>query len=175
MDVRRTALAGVLVIEPRVFRDDRGFFVETYHARRYADVGIHLPFVQDNHSRSRQGTLRGLHFQRTRPQGKLVRVVEGEVLDVAADIDPTSPTYGQWVAVSLSADNFRQLYVPPGYAHGFYVVSETAQLEYKCTDFYDPADEGGVMWDDPVLGIEWPTNAPLLSPRDTQHPPLQRR
>ncbi len=175
MDVHRTALAGVLVIEPRVFRDDRGFFIETYHANRYADVGIDLPFVQDNHSRSRQGTLRGLHFQRTRPQGKLVRVVEGEVLDVAADIDPASPTYGQWVAVSLSADNFRQLYVPPGYAHGFYVVSETTQLEYKCTDFYDPADEGGVMWDDPVLGIEWPTGAPRLSPRDTQHPPLPRR
>ncbi len=175
MQVHATALPGVVVIEPRVFLDERGFFVETYHARRYAEAGIDAAFIQDNHSRSRRGTLRGLHFQRTRPQGKLVRVVEGEVLDVAADVDPTSPTYGRWVSVSLSSDNFRQLYVPPGYAHGFCVVSETAQLEYKCTDFYDPADEGGVMWDDPVLGIEWPTRTPILSERDKRHPALPRR
>ena len=175
MQVHATALPGVVVIEPRVFLDERGFFVETYHARRYAEAGIDAAFIQDNHSRSRRGTLRGLHFQRTRPQGKLVRVVEGEVLDVAADVDPTSPTYGRWVSVSLSSDNFRQLYVPPDYAHGFCVVSETAQLEYKCTDFYDPADEGGVMWDDPVLGIEWPTRTPILSERDKRHPALPRR
>ena len=175
MEVHATALPGVLIIEPRVFRDGRGFFVETYHERRYMEAGIALPFVQDNHSRSRAHTLRGLHFQRQRPQGKLVRVIEGEVIDVAADVNPASPTYGQWVSVSLSDENFRQIYVPPGYAHGFCVVSEIAQVEYKCTDFYDPADEGGVMWNDPVLGIEWPTTTPLLSERDQRHPPLPAR
>lgn len=172
MQVIATRLPGVVIIEPRVFLDGRGFFLESYHARRYADAGIGLAFVQDNHSRSRKDTLRGLHFQRTRPQGKLVRVIEGEVLDVAADVDPASPTYGQWVGVTLSAENFRQIYVPPGYAHGFCVVSDVAQVEYKCTDFYDPADEGGVMWNDPVLAIDWPTTAPILSERDQRHPPL---
>ncbi len=175
MLVQATALPGVLVIEPRVFHDGRGFFVETYHANRYAEVGIDATFVQDNHSRSRQGTLRGLHFQRARPQGKLVRVVEGEVFDVAADVNPHSPTYGRWVGVSLSAENFRQLFVPPGYAHGFFVVSAIAQLEYKCSDFYDPADEGGVMWNDPVLAIDWPTSSPILSERDQRHPALPPR
>jgi dTDP-4-dehydrorhamnose 3,5-epimerase len=172
MQVRQTRLPGVVIIEPTVFQDDRGFFLETWHARKYAEAGIEVAFVQDNHSRSRKDTLRGLHFQRTRPQGKLVRVIEGEIFDVAADIDPASPGYGQWVGVSLSADNFHQIYVPPGYAHGFCVVSEVAQVEYKCTDFYDPADEGGVMWNDPVLGIAWPTAAPILSRRDENHPPL---
>ncbi|BCS33170.1 dTDP-4-dehydrorhamnose 3,5-epimerase [Luteitalea sp. TBR-22] len=172
MRVLKTALPGVVIIEPRVFRDERGFFLETYHATRYAEAGLDVAFVQDNHSRSRKGTLRGLHFQRTRPQGKLVRVVEGEIYDVAADIDPSSPTYGQWVGVALSADNFHQIYVPPGYAHGFCVVSEVAQVEYKCTEFYDPADEGGVMWNDPVLGVSWPVETPVLSERDTRHPPL---
>ena len=175
MQVLSTALAGVVIIDPTVFRDARGFFLESYHARRYSEAGLELPFVQDNHSRSRKDTLRGLHFQRTRPQGKLVRAVAGEIFDVAADIDPSSPTYGTWVGVSLSAENFRQLYVPPGYAHGFCVVSEEAEVEYKCTDFYDPADEGGVMWNDPVLRITWPTVAPILSPRDQAHQPLGRR
>jgi dTDP-4-dehydrorhamnose 3,5-epimerase len=175
MQVLATRLPGVLIIEPRVFLDGRGFFLETYHATRYADAGIDATFVQDNHSRSRKDTLRGLHLQHTKPQGKLVRVIEGEVLDVAADVDPTSSTYGQWVGVMLSADNFRQMYVPPGYAHGFLVVSEIAQVEYKCTDFYDQADEGGVMWNDPVLAIDWPTTTPLLSERDQRHPPLPRR
>ena len=172
MNVIATKLPGVVIIEPRVFRDERGFFLETYHAERYAEAGLDVAFVQDKHSRSVRNTLRGLHYQKTKPQGKLVRAVEGEVFDVAADIDPASPTYGQWVGVSLSADNFRQLYVPPGYAHGFCVVSEFAQIEYKCTDFYDPDDEGGVMWDDPVLSIDWPTRAPLLSARDQGHPRL---
>ena len=175
MQVLATRLPGVLIIEPRVFLDGRGFFLETYHATRYADAGIDVAFVQDNHSRSRKDTLRGLHLQRTKPQGKLVRVVEGEVLDVAADVDPASPTYGQWVGVTLSADNFRQMYVPPGYAHGFCVVSDIAQVEYKCTDFYDQADEDGVMWNDPVLAIDWPTTTPILSERDQRHPPLPRR
>ena len=174
MQVVQTRLPGVVIIEPRVFRDDRGFFLETYHAARYAEHGLTLPFVQDNHSRSREGTLRGLHFQRTKPQGKLVRAVEGTIFDVAADIDPASPTYGQWVGVELSAENFRQIYVPPGYAHGFCVVSDVAQVEYKCTDFYDPADEGGVMWNDPVLGVAWPIAVPILSARDQAHPPLAR-
>jgi len=174
MRVRQTTLPGVVIIEPRVFQDDRGFFLETWHTRRYAEAGIEATFVQDNHSRSRKDTLRGLHFQRTRPQGKLVRVIEGEIFDVAADFTPGPPSYGQWVGVSLSADNFHQIYVPPGYAHGFCVVSEVAQVEYKCTDFYDPADEDGVMWNDPVLGISWPTTDPILSRRDQQHPPLGR-
>ncbi len=174
MRVRQTTLPGVVIIEPQVFQDDRGFFLETWHTRRYAEAGIEASFVQDNHSRSRKDTLRGLHFQRTRPQGKLVRVIEGEIFDVAADVTPDSPTYGQWVGVSLSADNFHQIYVPPGYAHGFCVVSEVAQVEYKCTDFYDPADEDGVMWNDPVLGIAWPTADPILSRRDQQHLPLLR-
>lgn len=172
MRVIATRLPGVLIVEPTVFQDERGFFLETYHAQRYAEAGVDVTFVQDNHSRSRRDTLRGLHFQRTRPQGKLVRAIAGEIFDVAADVDPASPTYRQWVAVSLSADNFRQFYVPPGYAHGFCVVSEVAEVEYKCTEFYDPADEGGVMWNDPALAITWPTRTPILSDRDRTHPPL---
>jgi dTDP-4-dehydrorhamnose 3,5-epimerase len=175
MQIETTALPGVLIIEPRVFLDERGFFLETWHFRKYSEAGIEVAFVQDNHSRSHRDTLRGLHFQRTRPQGKLVRAVEGEIFDVAADVDPGSPTYGQWVGVTLTADNFRQIYVPPGYAHGFCVVSEVAQVEYKCTDFYDPADEGGVMWNDPVLAITWPCQEPVLSTRDQRHPSLPQR
>jgi dTDP-4-dehydrorhamnose 3,5-epimerase len=175
MKILTTLLPGVVIIEPQVFRDERGFFLESWHARKYAEAGLDVSFVQDNHSRSVKDTLRGLHFQRTKPQGKLVRAIEGAIFDIAADINPGSPTYGQWVGVSLSADDFRQIYVPPGYAHGFCVVSEVAQVEYKCTDFYDPADEGGVMWDDPVLAITWPTTSPILSRRDQQHPPLAQR
>lgn len=175
MQVIATKLAGVVIIEPRVFRDDRGFFLETYQAERYAAAGIALPFVQDNHSRSRQGTLRGLHFQRTKPQGKLVRAIQGVIFDVAADVAPGSPTFGQWVGVELSADNFRQIYVPPRYAHGFCVISDVAEVEYKCTELYDPADEGGVMWNDPVLAIRWPTDTPMVSARDSAHPPLRWR
>lgn len=172
MRVLQTRLPGVVIIEPQVYRDERGFFLETWHARRYVEAGIDASFVQDNHSRSVKDTLRGLHFQRTRPQGKLVRAIEGEIFDVAADVNPDSPHYGEWVGVSLSANDFRQIYVPPGYAHGFCVISEAAQVEYKCTDLYDPADEGGVMWNDPVLAIAWPTSAPVLSRRDQAHPPL---
>ncbi len=175
MRVRETPLAGALVIEPRVFHDPRGFFVETYHAARYAEAGIHGPFVQDNHSRSLRGTLRGLHFQWRRPQGKLVRVIEGEIFDVAVDIRPGSPTFGQWAGLRLSADNFRQFFVPPGCAHGLCVVSEVAQVEYKCTDLYDPEGEGGIAWNDPDLAIPWPIDAPLLSARDEQHPTLRAR
>ena len=173
MKVLQTRIPGVVIIEPQVYRDERGFFLETWHFRRYAEAGLEVTFVQDNHSRSVKDTLRGLHFQRTRPQGKLVRAIEGEIFDVAADVNPASPYYGQWVGVTLSAEDFRQIYVPPGYAHGFCVVSDVAQVEYKCTDFYDPADEGGVMWNDPVLGITWPTTTPILSRRDQVHPPLR--
>lgn len=172
MNVIATKLPGVVIIEPRVFRDERGFFLETYHAQRYAEAGLDVAFVQDNHSRSVRNTLRGLHFQKTKPQGKLVRAVEGEVFDVAADINPASPSYGQWVGVTLSADNFKQLYVPPGYAHGFCVVSEFAQIEYKCTDFYDEADQAGVSWNDRILSVNWPVRDPLLSAKDRLLPNL---
>ncbi len=167
-----TRLQGPVLIEPAVHGDARGFFVETYRQGVFAEFGVHDDFVQDNHSRSRRGTLRGLHFQRTRPQGKLIRVVEGEIYDVAADVNPRSPTFRQWVGVTLSADSFRQMYVPPAYAHGFCVTSEVAQVEYKCTDYYDPVDEAGVMWNDEFLAIDWPIADPVLSRRDQQHPPL---
>ena len=167
-----TALPDVILVEPDVYKDDRGFFLETYHERKYAEGGIAGPFVQDNHSRSVQGTLRGLHAQIRRPQGKLVRAVEGEMFDVAVDIRPGSPTFGRWVGVRLSGENFRQLYVPPGFAHGFCVLSPFAQVEYKCTDLYDPADEIGIAWNDPALGIAWPIMDPILSTRDQGHRPL---
>ncbi len=170
MEVIDTALAGVKIIVPKVFGDSRGFFKETFQARRYRDLaGIELPFVQDNYSRSQKGVLRGLHFQISRPQGKLVSCPAGEVLDVAVDIDPGSPTCGQHVAVLLSAENHRQLWVPPGYAHGFLVLSDTADFAYKCTDYYDPSDEGGILWNDPDIGIEWPISAPLLSAKDLKN------
>ena len=169
MRVIPTELPGVLVVEPDVHRDGRGFFLETYHAERYREHGIAGPFVQDNHSRSVAGTLRGLHLQRRRPQGKLIRVIEGEVFDVAVDVRRGSPTFGRWVSVTLSGDNFRQCYVPPGFAHGFCVVSPIAQLEYKCTDLYDRGGEIGIAWNDPALGITWPVADPILSPRDSRH------
>jgi dTDP-4-dehydrorhamnose 3,5-epimerase len=166
-------LPDVLVIEPRVHRDARGFFVETYHAERYRDAGIDAVFVQDNHSRSVRHTLRGLHWQVTpHPQAKLIRVVDGEILDVAVDIRDGSPTFGRWAAVTLSSENFRQLFVPIGFAHGFLVLSETADIEYKCSDIYAPAAERGLMWNDPAIGIAWPIDSPILSPRDRAHPPL---
>jgi dTDP-4-dehydrorhamnose 3,5-epimerase len=161
-----TELEGVMVVEPTVHRDDRGFFLEAYHAQRYAEHGIDAVFVQDNHSRSARGTLRGLHTQVRRPQGKLLRAVEGEIFDVAVDIREGSPSFGHWVGVVLSADNFRQLWVPPGFAHGFCVTSEIAQVEYKCTEVYDPADELSVLWNDPDIGVDWPVDEPLLSDRD---------
>jgi dTDP-4-dehydrorhamnose 3,5-epimerase len=172
MRVTETSLPGVLLIEPVVHRDGRGFFVETYHAGRYREHGIAAPFVQDNHSRSIQGTLRGLHLQLQRPQGKLIHVIEGEIFDVAVDVRRGSAAFGRWVSVNLSADNFRQVYVPPGFAHGFFVVSPIAQVEYKCTDLYDPASEVGIAWNDPAIGIAWPTREPVLSARDSAHPTL---
>jgi len=170
--VVKTELPGVLVIEPEVHADGRGFFLETYHAARYSEHGIDGPFVQDNHSRSTGGTLRGLHLQVRRPQGKLVRVIEGEIFDVAVDVRRGSPTFGRWVAVSLSADNFRQCYIPEGFAHGFCVVTPIAQVEYKCTDLYDPDSEIGIAWNDPALAIPWPVRDPILSNRDRCHPTL---
>ena len=172
MRVVPTAIPGVLVIKPDVHTDGRGFFLETYHANRYAAQGIQGPFVQDNHSRSTAGTLRGLHLQLQHPQGKLVRAIEGEIYDVAVDVRRGSPTFGRWVAVTLTAANFRQCYVPPGFAHGFCVVSPVAQVEYKCTDVYDPSDEIGIAWNDPALAISWPVREPMLSPRDARHPTL---
>ncbi|MBX7219862.1 MAG: dTDP-4-dehydrorhamnose 3,5-epimerase [Blastocatellia bacterium] len=167
-----TELPEVIIIEPVVFRDTRGFFLETYQARKYREGGIDVTFVQDNHSRSSRGTLRGLHAQRTKPQGKLVRVIQGEIYDVAVDIRPHSPTFGRWVGLTLSAENFLQVFVPPGFAHGFCVVSETAEVEYKCTDFYNPGDEIGICWNDPALAIPWPVTEPILSTKDANHPCL---
>ncbi|MDA7696458.1 dTDP-4-dehydrorhamnose 3,5-epimerase [Porticoccaceae bacterium] len=167
MNVVKTKLIDCVIIEPQIFGDERGFFLETFQAERYAELaGITLPFVQDNHSRSSKGVLRGLHFQKTKPQGKLVRVVKGEVFDVAVDIRQGSPTYGQWEAVILSEENKTQFWVPPGFAHGFIVLSNTADFEYKCTDYYDPSDEGSVLWNDPDLDIPWPIVTPILSNKD---------
>jgi dTDP-4-dehydrorhamnose 3,5-epimerase len=167
-----TSVPDVLVIEPDVHADGRGFFLETYQADRYRECGIPGPFVQDNHSRSAAGTLRGLHLQIRRPQGKLIRVVEGEIFDVAVDVRRGSPTFGQWVGVTLSAESFKQIYIPIGFAHGFAVVSEVAQVEYKATDFYDPKGELGIAWNDPALAIKWPSATPMLSARDAKHPTL---
>ncbi|MDH1622344.1 dTDP-4-dehydrorhamnose 3,5-epimerase [Pseudomonas chengduensis] len=174
MNVIDTALTGVKIIEPKVFGDARGFFMETFSAQRYRDeAGIELAFVQDNHSRSRKGVLRGLHFQKTKPQGKLVSVVRGAVYDVAADINPASSTYGQYVGVELSEDNHRQLWVPSGYAHGFVVLTDAVDFVYKCTDYYDPSDEGGVAWNCPTLNIAWPLTDVQLSEKDQSYPGLK--
>jgi dTDP-4-dehydrorhamnose 3,5-epimerase len=167
-----TDLPGVVLIQPDVYKDSRGFFLETYHERKYAEGGIPGPFVQDNHSHSARGTLRGLHAQRLRPQGKLVRAVEGEMFDVAVDIRRGSPTFGRWVGFTLSGDNFHQLWIPAGFAHGFCVLSERVHVEYKCTDFYDPEDELAVAWNDPAIGISWPVASPSLSGRDAKAPRL---
>jgi dTDP-4-dehydrorhamnose 3,5-epimerase len=162
------------VVEPDVHRDARGFFLETYHQQKYAAGGIPGPFVQDNHSRSVRGTLRGLHAQVKRPQGKLIRVVEGEIYDVALDIRRASPAFGRWIALRLSGDDFRQLWIPPGFAHGFCVLSEVAHVEYKCTEPYDATDEISVLWNDPDLGIAWPIGEPLVSAKDSRAPRLRQ-
>ena len=167
------ALPDVILVEPDVHRDARGFFVETYHLEKYRAGGIPGPFVQDNHSRSVRGTLRGLHAQLLHPQGKLVRAVEGEMFDVAVDIRRGSPTFGRWIGVRLSGDNFRQLYVPPGFAHGFCVVSAQVHVEYKCTAFYDRADEISIAWDDDEIGIQWPLRDPMVSAKDSAAPRLR--
>ncbi|MEE4175636.1 MAG: dTDP-4-dehydrorhamnose 3,5-epimerase [Xanthomonadales bacterium] len=174
MKFRPLELEGVVLVEPRVFGDERGFFLETFREDAYREALLddQDSFVQDNHSRSRRGVLRGLHFQTRRPQGKLLRCVAGEIFDVAVDVRPGSPQFGQWVAVTLSADNKHQLYVPPGFAHGFQVVSETADVEYKCTDYYDPDGEGGIRWDDPRLAIPWPVADPVVSAKDQALPHL---
>jgi len=172
LKVLPTNLTGVVVIEPVVFRDPRGFFVETYHAERYGAAGIDASFVQDNHSRSERGTLRGLHAQQRFPQAKLVRVIEGEIWDVAVDIRLGSPTFGRHVAVTLSADDQRQIFVPIGFAHGFCVVSERAQIEYKCTNYYHLEDELHILWNDPELAIPWPVKTPTLSDKDRAALPL---
>jgi dTDP-4-dehydrorhamnose 3,5-epimerase len=172
MDVFDADLPGVRVIEPDVYTDDRGAFLETWNARDYGKQGLDVAFVQDNLSRSRQHVLRGLHFQNPRPQGKLISVLKGAVYDVVVDIRAGSDTFGEWQGTVLSAENARQLYVPEGYAHGFVVTSEEALFHYKCTDFYHPETEGVVRWDDPDLGIDWPVEAPVLSERDRTAPRL---
>jgi len=173
--VTPTALADVLILEPKVFGDARGFFFESFNARDFAQAtGIQAEFVQDNHSKSRQGVLRGLHYQIAHPQGKLVRVAQGEVFDVAVDLRRSSPDFGRWVGVHLSADNHRQLWVPPGFAHGFVVLSETAEFLYKTTDYWYPEHERSLRWNDPALGIDWPlTSEPLLAAKDAQAPMLE--
>ncbi len=174
MNVLSTAIPGALVIQPKIFGDARGFFLETFQAERYAEIGIREKFVQDNHSRSSQGVLRGLHFQKQHPQGKLVYVGRGEVFDVAVDLRPDSPAFGQWTAAYLSDENHHQFYVPPGCAHGFCVLSETADFFYKCTDYYHPDDEGCLIWNDPDIAIDWPIDSPVLSAKDGQAPSFQQ-
>ena len=162
-----TALPEVILVEPDVYKDGRGRFVETWHERKYREGGIPAAFVQDNESSSVRGTLRGLHSQRTRPQGKLVRVLSGEIYDIAVDIRRGSPTFLKWVALTLTAESAQQVWVPPGFAHGFLVLSERADVAYKCTDFYRPDTELTIAWDDPDIGIEWPISEPILSQKDT--------
>ena len=174
MKTINTKLNDCVIIEPTVHGDDRGFFLESFHLSRYAELaGIKLPFVQDNLSRSTKGVLRGLHFQKTKPQGKLVRVVKGEVFDVAVDLRKESSTFGEYESVILTEENKKQFWVPPGFAHGFIVLSDYADFEYKCTDYYDPSDEGGLIWNDPEVAIEWPIDEPLLSDKDVKLPNLK--
>ena len=171
MNVVKTKLQDCVIIEPKIFGDDRGFFFETFHEDRYAKLaGITAPFVQDNHTRSSKGVLRGLHFQRNNPQGKLVRVTRGEVFDIAVDFRTNSATFGQWEAVLLSGENKKQFWVPPGFAHGFQVLSDSTDFEYKCTTYYDPSDEIAIRWDDPFLDIPWPIKPPKLSDKDSIAP-----
>ena len=169
MQITPLEIPEVVMIEPKIFQDDRGFFLETFQAQKYRAAGITTPLVQDNHSGSRQGVLRGLHYQIRKPQGKLVSVVAGEVFDVAVDLRRSSPTFGRWVGATLSARNHRQIWVPPGFAHGFYTLSEWAEIVYKVTDFYDPEGERTLIWDDAEVGVRWPLRdgrPPLLSPKD---------
>lgn len=174
MRVTPSELPEVLIIEPRVFGDSRGFFYEVFRASRYAEVGIGATFVQDNLSRSGKGTLRGLHFQEPRAQGKLVQVLRGSVFDVAVDVRRGSPTFGSWVGLELSEAQPRQLWIPPGFAHGFCVLSDSADFFYKCTEPYTPEAERSIAWNDPRLGIRWPVSEPVLSPKDRVAPPLEQ-
>ena len=172
MKIIQTSLRGLLIIEPTVFEDQRGYFLETHHQERYQAAGLNVNFVQDNLSFSKRGTLRGLHFQIERPQDKLVQAVSGEIFDVAVDIRPQSPTFGKWSGALLSEDNKRQLFIPGGFAHGFCVLSESAHVAYKCSDYYRPDDEGGILWSDPTIAIDWPIKNPTLSDKDQQYPCL---
>jgi dTDP-4-dehydrorhamnose 3,5-epimerase len=174
LEIIETRLPGVLVVKPRVHEDPRGFFMETYRQNLLAGAGIQDQFVQDNHSHSSRGVLRGLHYQLRNPQAKLCRVVQGEVLDVAVDIRIGSPAFGKWVSVLLSSENHLQLYIPKGFAHGFVVNSETADFLYKCSDYYDASDDRGVLWNDPEIGIDWQTPSPILSEKDRRYPALSQ-
>ena len=173
MNIIKTSIPDLLIIKPRVFADSRGFFLETFQLKRYQETGIAGPFVQDNHSRSNRGVLRGLHFQIKNPQGKLVYVSRGEVFDVAVDIRNDSKTFGHWFGTLLSDENHLQMWIPPGFAHGFCVVSETADFTYKCTEYYHPEDECGIIWNDPDLGIKWPFSCPIVSEKDAVNPKLK--
>jgi dTDP-4-dehydrorhamnose 3,5-epimerase len=173
MNVKETKLPGVLVLEPDVFSDDRGFFLETWNSNRYEKAGIKGSFVQDNVSFSTRGVLRGLHFQYPQSQDKLVQVLSGEVVDVAVDIRKDSPTFGKWISEILSDVNHRQMYIPSGFAHGYCVTSGTAVFSYKCTDFYNPGSEGGIIWNDPDINIDWPMEEPILSSKDADYPRLK--
>lgn len=173
MNVKETKLPGVLILEPTVFEDDRGYFLETWSSKRYEHVGISGPFVQDNISFSKKGILRGLHFQYPQSQGKLIQVLYGQVIDFIVDIRVGSPTYSQWIGEVISESNHRQMYIPPGFAHGYCVTSEEALFLYKCTDFYNPATEHGIIWNDPDIGIKSPIDEPVLSAKDTAYPKLK--
>ncbi|MGO9202676.1 MAG: dTDP-4-dehydrorhamnose 3,5-epimerase [Limisphaerales bacterium] len=173
MNIIRCELEGLLILEPKVFGDARGFFMEIWNHRRYLEAGLPGDFVQDNLSFSQRGTLRGLHFQNPNPQGKLLQVLQGEVFDVAVDVRRASPTFGRWHGLVLSAENKRQFYVPPGFAHGFAVLSDAALFHYKCTGLYAPKDEAAILWNDPDIAIEWPLKEPLLSDKDARAPRLR--
>lgn len=170
MKVTKTKIDDCIIIEPKVFGDDRGFFLETYQQEKYQQAGIKEIFVQDNRSRSTKNVLRGLHFQKNKPQGKLVTVTNGEVFDIAVDLRPNSKTFGQYESIILSGENKLQFYIPPGFAHGFCVLSEMADFQYKCTDYYDPSDEAGIIWNDNTLNINWPIDTPIVSVKDKQQP-----
>jgi dTDP-4-dehydrorhamnose 3,5-epimerase len=174
MDVENTPLAGVLLFTPRIFRDSRGYFLETWRSDFYEAAGVSGTFVQDNHSQSRQAVLRGIHFQHERPQGKLVSVSYGRVFDVAVDLRRDSPSFGRWHGVELSAENQRQLWLPPGMGHAFCVLSDTAHVHYKCTEYYLPGDEGAIVWNDPDLAVAWPLSRPVLSAKDAAAPGLRQ-
>jgi dTDP-4-dehydrorhamnose 3,5-epimerase len=174
MDVKRTEFSGLLVIHPNCFRDERGFFLESFQAERYRDAGIADTFVQDNHSRSRHRVLRGMHFQVKHPEAQIVTVIRGCIFDAAVDLRRGSPTFGQWFGIELSDEGPRQLYMAPGFAHGFCVLSDLADLHYKTTRFYDRADEGRLIWNDPDVGVRWPIATPIVSERDRAYPTLQR-
>lgn len=173
MKVSEGRLKGIKIIEPKVFRDSRGFFIESYSAKKLADYGINMEFVQDNHSYSVKNVLRGLHYQVNPGQDKIVRVTSGEVYDVVVDIRRDSPTFGQWESFILSAENMKQVFVPKGFAHGFCALSDNVDFLYKCSEYYSPQDERGIIWNDPDLGIDWPVKEPLLSPKDTVYPQLK--